>query len=81
MGVSADDFVSVTKEWLAMVTVKKNLDAEKMLEEESRRRSAERETENRGAIHQLLNIIFQLTILVLLLVSTPPYVVKVKNYS
>jgi hypothetical protein len=35
----------------------------------------------RGAIHQLLNIILQLRILVLLLVSTLPYVVKVKNYS
>jgi hypothetical protein len=34
-----------------------------------------------GAIHQLLNIILQLRILVLLLVSTLPYVVKVKNYS
>jgi hypothetical protein len=33
-----------------------------------------------GAIHQLLNIILQLRILVLLLVSTLPYVVKVKNY-
>jgi hypothetical protein len=29
----------------------------------------------------LLNIIFQLIILVLLLVSTLPYVVKAKNYS
>jgi hypothetical protein len=36
---------------------------------------------NRGAIHQLLNIILQLRILVLLFVSTLPYVVKVKNYS
>jgi hypothetical protein len=35
----------------------------------------------RGAIHQLLNIILQLRILVLLLVSTLLYVVKVKNYS
>jgi hypothetical protein len=35
----------------------------------------------RGAIHQLLNIILQLRILVLLLVSTLPYVVKVNNYS
>jgi hypothetical protein len=34
-----------------------------------------------GAIHQLLNIILQLRILVLLLVSTLPYVVKVKNYT
>jgi hypothetical protein len=34
-----------------------------------------------GAIHQLLNIILQLRILVLLPVSTMPYVVKVKNYS
>jgi hypothetical protein len=34
-----------------------------------------------GAIHQLLNIIFQLRIFVLLLLSTLPYVVKVKNYS
>jgi hypothetical protein len=34
-----------------------------------------------GAIHQLLNIILKLRILVLLLVSTLPYVVKVKNYS
>jgi hypothetical protein len=33
------------------------------------------------AIHQLLNIILKLRILVLLLVSTLPYVVKVKNYS
>jgi hypothetical protein len=36
---------------------------------------------NWGAIHQLLNIILQLRILVLLLMSTLPYVVKVKNYS
>jgi ABC-type multidrug transport system fused ATPase/permease subunit len=35
----------------------------------------------RGAIHQLLNIILKLRILVLLHVSTLPYVVKVKNYS
>jgi hypothetical protein len=34
-----------------------------------------------GAIHPLLNIILQLRILVLLLVSTVPYVVKVENYS
>jgi hypothetical protein len=34
-----------------------------------------------GAIHQLLNIILQLRILVLLLLSTLPYVVKVENYS
>jgi hypothetical protein len=38
-------------------------------------------TSTRGAIHQLLNIILQLRIIVLLLVSTLPYVVKVKNYS
>jgi hypothetical protein len=37
--------------------------------------------EDRGAIHQLLSIILQLRILVLLPVSNPPYVVKVKNYS
>jgi hypothetical protein len=37
-------------------------------------------TNNRGAIHQLLNIIIQLRILVLLVVSTLPYVVKVNNY-
>jgi hypothetical protein len=36
---------------------------------------------NWGAIHQLLNIILQLRILVLLFVSTLPYVVKVKRYS
>jgi hypothetical protein len=37
---------------------------------------------SRGAIHQFLNIILQLRILVLLPVSTTmPYVVKVKNYS
>jgi hypothetical protein len=35
----------------------------------------------RGAIRQFLNIILQLRILVLLPVSTLPYVVKVKNYS
>jgi hypothetical protein len=35
----------------------------------------------RGAILQLLNIILQLRILVLLLVSTLPYIVKAKNYS
>jgi hypothetical protein len=35
----------------------------------------------RGAIHQLLNIILKLRILVLLPVSTLTYVVKVKNYS
>jgi hypothetical protein len=34
-----------------------------------------------GAIHQLLSIILKLRILVLLPVSTMPYVVKVKNYS
>jgi hypothetical protein len=34
----------------------------------------------RGAIHQLLNIILKLRILVLLLVSAMPYVLKVKNY-
>jgi hypothetical protein len=34
-----------------------------------------------GAIHQLLNIILKLRILVLLPVSTLPYVVKVTNYS
>jgi hypothetical protein len=34
-----------------------------------------------GAIHQLLNIIIQRRILVLLLVSTLPHYVKVKNYS
>jgi hypothetical protein len=38
-------------------------------------------TTTRGAIHQLLNIIFKLRILVLLPVSTMHYVVKVKNYS
>jgi hypothetical protein len=37
--------------------------------------------ESRGAIHQLLNIILKLRILVLLTVSTLPYVVKVKNCS
>jgi hypothetical protein len=36
---------------------------------------------NRGAIHQLLGIILKLQILVLLPVSTMPYVVIVKNYS
>jgi hypothetical protein len=35
----------------------------------------------RGAIHQFLNIILKLRILVLLPVSTMPYVVMVKNYS
>jgi hypothetical protein len=35
----------------------------------------------RGAIHQFFNIILKLRILVLLPVSTMPYVVKVKNYS
>jgi hypothetical protein len=34
-----------------------------------------------GAIHQLLSIILKLRILVLLPVSTMPYVVMVKNYS
>jgi hypothetical protein len=34
-----------------------------------------------GAIHQLLNIILKLRILVLLPVSTLPCVVKVENYS
>jgi hypothetical protein len=34
-----------------------------------------------GAIHQLLNIILELRILVLLPVSKLPYVVIVKNYS
>jgi hypothetical protein len=34
-----------------------------------------------GAIHQLLSIILKLRILVLLPVSTMPYVVIVKNYS
>jgi hypothetical protein len=37
--------------------------------------------EVRGAIHQLLNIILKLRILVLLPVSTKPYVAIVKNYS
>jgi hypothetical protein len=36
---------------------------------------------NRGAIHQLLSIILKLRILVLLPVSTMPYVVMAKNYS
>jgi long-subunit acyl-CoA synthetase (AMP-forming) len=36
---------------------------------------------NRGAIHQLLSIILKLRILVLLPVSTVPYVVRLKNYS
>jgi hypothetical protein len=35
----------------------------------------------RGSIHQLLNIILKLRILVLLPVSTMPYVFLVKNYS
>jgi hypothetical protein len=35
----------------------------------------------RGAIHQFLNIILKLRILVLLPVLTLSYVVKVKNYS
>jgi hypothetical protein len=35
----------------------------------------------RGAIHQLLSIILILRILVLLPVSTMPYVVNLKNYS
>jgi hypothetical protein len=34
-----------------------------------------------GAIHQLSSIILKLRILVLIPVSTMPYVVKVKNYS
>jgi hypothetical protein len=34
-----------------------------------------------GAIHQLFSVILKLRILVLLPVSTMPYVVKVKNYS
>jgi hypothetical protein len=34
-----------------------------------------------GAIHQLLSIILKLRILVLLGVSTMPYVVMVENYS
>jgi hypothetical protein len=37
--------------------------------------------ESRGAIHQLLTIILKLRILVLLPVSTMPYVDIVKNYS
>jgi hypothetical protein len=37
--------------------------------------------ELRGAIHQLLSIILILRILVLLPVSTMPYVVNLKNYS
>jgi hypothetical protein len=36
---------------------------------------------NRGAIHQLLSIILKLRILVLLPMSTMPYVVMAKNYS
>jgi hypothetical protein len=39
------------------------------------------QTTSRGAIHQLLNIILKLRILVLLSLSTLPCVVKVKNYS
>jgi hypothetical protein len=34
-----------------------------------------------GAIHQLFSIILKVRILVLLPVSTLPYVLKVKNYS
>jgi hypothetical protein len=56
-------------------------------DDEERRRQRERDTERRrrskavrGAIHQLLNIILKLRILVLLLVSTLPCVVKVNNY-
>jgi hypothetical protein len=37
--------------------------------------------ENRGAIHQLLSISLKLRILVLIPVSTMPYVVIVENYS
>jgi hypothetical protein len=47
----------------------------------SRRGTRRHRQESRDAIHQLLNIILKLRILVLLLVSTLPYVVKVKNYS
>jgi hypothetical protein len=36
---------------------------------------------DRGAINQLVSIILKLRILVLLPVSTLPYVLKVKNYS
>jgi hypothetical protein len=36
---------------------------------------------SRSAIHQLLNIILKLGILVLLLVSTMPYEVIVRNYT
>jgi hypothetical protein len=45
------------------------------------RKKTKKKSRNRGAIHQLLNIVLKLRILVLLLVSTLPYVVKVKNYS
>jgi hypothetical protein len=37
--------------------------------------------EFRGAIHQFLRIILKLRILVLLPVSTLPYVVELRNYS
>jgi hypothetical protein len=49
--------------------------------EERRRDVMERIGNVRGAIHQSLNTILQLRILVMLLVSTLPYLVKVKNYS
>jgi hypothetical protein len=52
-----------------------------VLEEQFVCENSSRAMQFRGAIHQLLNIILQLRILVLLLVSTLPYVVKVKNYS
>jgi hypothetical protein len=50
-------------------------------DEMSRRRRQEATQAIWGAIHQLLSIILKLRILVLLPVSTMPYVVMVKNYS
>jgi hypothetical protein len=47
----------------------------------SRRRAPLSGGTARGAIHQLLSIIFKLRILVLVPVSTMPYVVTVQNYS
>jgi hypothetical protein len=53
---------------------------EKDLDQECNPKKSDR-SEAWGAIHQLLSIIHKLKILVLLPLSTMPYVVKVKNYS
>jgi hypothetical protein len=51
------------------------------LHSEAKQSKETTEEKNWGAIHQLLSIILKLKILVLLPVSTMPYVVIINNYS